>query len=190
MKKEIENWEEKEGVEFLRKVGIKHSQTVLDFGCGIGHYAIPAAKIVGRGGKVYALDKNPASLDELMEKAKEENLENIKRVDISNELKILLKKESIDVVLLYDVVHLVGENDSSTVNDRKKLYQEVYRVAKNNALISVYPTHLTTHTDITSNEEIRREIEEAGFKFEKELSTILIHDNNMLNGIILNFRKT
>ena len=52
MKEEIENWEEKRGVEFLRKVGIKPSQTVLDFGCGSGFYTIRAEKIVVRKGLV------------------------------------------------------------------------------------------------------------------------------------------
>jgi len=38
-------------------MGIKRGQTILDFGCGSGNYANPAALIVGRKGKVYALDK-------------------------------------------------------------------------------------------------------------------------------------
>ena len=45
MEKEIEKWLETKGIEFLKKVGIKPGQTVLDFGCGKGNYSIPAARI-------------------------------------------------------------------------------------------------------------------------------------------------
>jgi len=189
MKPEIEKWEKEEGVEFLRKIGIRPGQTVLDFGARNGHYTIPAAKIVGEKGIVYALDKNSYPLDELMGKAKKESLENIKRIDTPGRLRIPLREKSIDVILLYDVIHLVGKNDSSTIDDRRKLYKAVYIVTRKNALISVYPTHLTTHTDVTSKREIRKEIEEAGFKFENEMHIELIHDDSKTKGDILNFRK-
>ena len=54
MNADIKKWLEKDGEQFLRKIGLKEGQTVLDFGCGEGHYAIPAAKIVSNKGKVYA----------------------------------------------------------------------------------------------------------------------------------------
>ena len=36
----------------LEKIGIRRDQIVLGFGCGPGTYSIPAAKIVGKQGKV------------------------------------------------------------------------------------------------------------------------------------------
>ena len=51
-------------------------------------------------------------LDTRKHHKKANKLNNIKRIDTSSRLKIPLKKETIDVVLLYDVIHLVGENDS------------------------------------------------------------------------------
>jgi len=147
------------------------------------------AKIVNKKGLVYTLDKNPERLSQLEEKAKKENLTNIKTINTSKKIKTNLKDSSIDVVLLYDIIHLVGKNDSSTLKDRNKLYKEIYRISKQNALISVYPTHLTTHTDVTSNNEIKKEILDSGFEFEKEIYTKLIHDDDFINGKILNFRK-
>jgi ubiquinone/menaquinone biosynthesis C-methylase UbiE len=44
--------------EVLEKAGIKRGKTVLDFGCGSGIYTIPVAKIAGKEGDVYALDKD------------------------------------------------------------------------------------------------------------------------------------
>jgi len=71
--------------EALQKAGIKRGKTVLDFGCGSGTYTIPAAKIAGKEGKVYALDKDKKVLDELMQKAEYAGLENIKRIDTSGD---------------------------------------------------------------------------------------------------------
>jgi len=55
MNEKMERWEVKEGVGFLREIGVKPGQIVLDFGCRAGHYTIPAAKIVGNKGIVYAV---------------------------------------------------------------------------------------------------------------------------------------
>jgi ubiquinone/menaquinone biosynthesis C-methylase UbiE len=165
--------------EALKKAGIKRDKTVLDFGCGSGTYTIPAAKIVGEKGKVYALDKDKKVLDELMQKAESAGLKNIKRIDTSGELKIPLQDESVDIVLLYDVFHSYY---FSQVADRRKLLEEVYRVSKTDAIISVWPKHMES--------EAEEEIENANFYLHREYSGTLIHDDEDIEkGKVLNFRK-
>ena len=165
METDIKEWLNREGEAFLEDIGIKKGEVVLDFGCGAGHYTIPAAKVVSEEGKVYAMDKDIESMHKLMGIAKTRGLKNVIPIHTkSEEPKINLESESIDVVLLYDVIHLVGKNNTSTVDDRKKLYKYVYRLTRKNALISVYPSHLTTHTDVTSKEEIKKEMEETEIK--------------------------
>jgi len=187
MKADINNWIEKEGKIFLRKIGIKEGQNVLDFGSGEGNYTIPASKIVGTTSRVYAVDKDKNVLDKLKSKLKKNNITNVEI--INEETKIPLDKNSIDAVLCYDILHLVGKNDSSTIKDRLRLYEIINKIAKKNALFSVYPTHLAAQTDVTSNREIKKEIEKSGFKFEKEINVELIHDNERVKGVIMNFRK-
>ncbi|MCK4688715.1 MAG: class I SAM-dependent methyltransferase [Candidatus Marinimicrobia bacterium] len=189
MREEIRSWLENKGLEFLKKIGIKSGQTVLDFGCGKGNYTLPAAKIVEKEGIVYALDKNSETLVQLGERAKKEGLTNIKRINTSGKIDTGLRNDSIDAVLLYDIIHLVGKDDSSTLKDRKKLYKEAHRLIKPSGMLSVYPTHLKTHTDVGSVEEIRREIIDFSFEFEKEFLEILVHDDIFIEGKILNFRK-
>ena len=41
---ETRRWMAKDGIEFFKEIGIKSGQIILDFGCGRGHYSIPAAK--------------------------------------------------------------------------------------------------------------------------------------------------
>jgi ubiquinone/menaquinone biosynthesis C-methylase UbiE len=46
-------------------------------GCGEGFFAIPAAKIVGKRGRVYGLDINEGAVQRLREKAAKEGLGNL-----------------------------------------------------------------------------------------------------------------
>ena len=163
----------------LKGVGIRKGQIVLDFGCGSGTYTIPAAKIVGEPGKVYALDKDKKALDELMQKAESAGLRNIKRMDTSGELRIDLTDDSVDVVLLFDVFHSYYFPQA---DDRRRLLNENYRIMKPSAFISVWPKHMES--------EAEDEIKNANFYLERESSEMLIHDNNdRERGEILNFRK-
>jgi ubiquinone/menaquinone biosynthesis C-methylase UbiE len=187
MEIEVKKWIEEDGQRFLQKIGIKRGQNILDFGCGEGHYTIPASKVIGANAKVYAVDKDKNVLNKLKKRLEEKEIINVEL--INEETKIPLGEDTIDAVLCYDVIHLVGKNKSSTVKDRMKLYGTIRRIAKENALVSVYPTHLVTHTDVTSNQEIKKEIEKAGFKFERKIHTELIHDDNKVKGYILNFRR-
>ena len=179
MGSDIEKWLKEDGEKVLKEIGIKEGQVILDFGCGSGIYSLLAARIIGKEGKIYALDKNKTRLDELIGKTKSEGLRNIEIVKTSGKLKIPLRDESIDMVLLYDVLH----SGHFSVDERKKLLREVYRVLKPNALLSVYPEHIEL-------EEIKREIEEANFYFEVEHSKTIIHDGRYTPGHILNFRRS
>ena len=99
MENGVKRWLREGGERFLRALGIKQGQIIVDFGCGAGHYTIPAAKILGKEGTVYAIDKDRFTLKQVMQKAKSENLNNIIPLNTSGTLKIDLDDETIDVVL-------------------------------------------------------------------------------------------
>jgi len=163
----------------LRIVGVEKGKIVLDFGCGFGTYTIPAARIVCREGHVYALDKDGKVLNELMRRARSAGLGNITRIDASGKLKIELARESVDIVLLYDVFH---SHYFPQVGNRRKLLGEIHMVLKRDGFLSVYPKHMES--------EAEDEIEDAKFHLESEHQMVLIHDNKHFEeGRILNFRK-
>jgi precorrin-6B methylase 2 len=163
----------------LEKSGIKAGQRVLDFGCGSGAYAIPAAKIVGENGTIYALDKDKHALDELVTSARKRGLKNIKRIASAGDLRIELGNASVDSVILFDVFHSYYFPER---RQRKRLLEEIRRVLKPGGALLVYPKHM--------EREAEKEIRDLDFPMETICSGTLIHDgNDLLAGDVLVFRK-
>ena len=63
--------------ETLSKAGLSTNDIFIDIGCGIGYFSIPASKIVGSKGKVFALDSSEEMLEELVRKINENKITNI-----------------------------------------------------------------------------------------------------------------
>jgi SAM-dependent methyltransferase len=59
------------------RAGLTGGQTVLDVGCGPGYATIDLAEVVGRGGRVVAIDQSRRFLDHLDGRARREGLINI-----------------------------------------------------------------------------------------------------------------
>jgi ubiquinone/menaquinone biosynthesis C-methylase UbiE len=72
---ERRTWQNPE--EILQNSGVQAGQTLIDIGCGEGFFTLPAARIVGPRGQVYAIDSSSESMEVLKQKATAENLKNI-----------------------------------------------------------------------------------------------------------------
>ena len=186
MRTDLDRWIKEDGMTFFREIGLKCGQSVLDFGCGEGHYTIPASKVVGIKGKVFALDKNEKVLDSSKISVKNANLKNVKI--INGDSRIPLKDNSIDAALCYDVIHCEKREE------RKKIYNEIYRVLREKGIFSVYPKHyrgddpIMELADVTLT-SIIDSIEDSDFFLDSRISKRLIHDGHFNEGFVLNFRK-
>lgn len=112
-------------VNIFEKVGLSEGMNVGDLGCGnLGYFALPAARIVGKKGIVYAVDILKSVLQSVEHIAKQEGLDNI-RVVWSN-LEIVgaakIPAESLDLTMLHNML-FQSEDD-------QKVFMESYRLAK------------------------------------------------------------
>jgi len=106
--------------ETLEKMMVKVGHKFLDVGTGIGYFSIPASRIVGDKGKVYAVDTSKEMLAELKERIKKEGIKNIKIVQ-GNTYNSDLSNETVDYVFLSNVLHEVEDKNRLLSNYLKKL---------------------------------------------------------------------
>lgn len=62
----------------LAFIGLEQGMRFVDLGANDGFFSIPAAKIVGEAGAVYAIDMDSYALDRLVDRTAKNNLKNIK----------------------------------------------------------------------------------------------------------------
>lgn len=103
-REELRVFETIEAVQTLKQCGIEVGMTVLDMGCGHGHYTIPAAIAVGGQGKVIAVDINKKVIKEAEKRTQEFNRKNILFLN-TNENGLVDYRDNIDFIMLYDVLH-------------------------------------------------------------------------------------
>jgi SAM-dependent methyltransferase len=101
-------------------LGITPGKTVADVGAGSGWFTVRAARRVGEGGVVYAVDINPESIRYVEARAQKEKLHNVKTV-LSKPDDPLLPAGAVDAVLLLKTYHEVAEPVALLQNLRASL---------------------------------------------------------------------
>ena len=164
---EFREWLAEHAYEVLIHVGVSEAQTVLDYGCGSGTFTIPGARIVGKRGRVYAFEARSSLLERVREKAREAALSNVVVVlSDSSQLSIDLPDKSVDIILVYDVMH--------EIKSRLGLVQELHRVLKGDGILSVFPMHMGTDSFMNVIKEyglfcLRNSYGPPGFKVASEI---------------------
>ena len=88
----------------LESIGLRAGMTFMDVGCGYGFFTIPAASIVGETGKVYAVDVDAISIDQLKRDAAEKGLKNI-HVEVAPAEDTVFCNACADIVFYNTVLH-------------------------------------------------------------------------------------
>lgn len=146
---EERKWLVRHAQDVLRSVGIAPGHTVLDFGCGEGPFALPAARLVGDAGTVHALDRDGDKLAALTARAEDAGLGNIRTIQTGGELRVSLPDGSCGCMLLYDVLQ--------GIDDWHALFAEALRVLWPGGTLSIYPMHV-------ERDRVTRECSAAGFR--------------------------
>jgi ubiquinone/menaquinone biosynthesis C-methylase UbiE len=104
----------------LKALDVKPGQTVCDIGCGNGFYTLQLARLVGKEGRVLAVDIQPEMLRMLEERAKEEGIANIELIH-GSPVDPRLPAGSVDLILMVDVYHEFSHPEQMLAAMRKAL---------------------------------------------------------------------
>ncbi len=149
-------WLAERAREVLESVPVKAGDEVVDFGCGAGTYAIPAAELVGESGIVHAIDCDA----DRMEDVTKARIDCLRAILGDGTTEIPLADGSCDVGLLYDVLQ--------KLDDRASVIAEMHRVIRPGGVLSVYPMHLDA-------DEITREVTGEGFRLRDDYAGLVLH---------------
>jgi len=111
----------------LARLGLKSGDIMADIGCGIGYFSIPAAKIVGNTGQVYALDISDEMLGDVDKKIRDNHIGNIKTI-IADENKLNLENSNITFAFISTVLHELDDKDRM-LDETKGLLADNGRIA-------------------------------------------------------------
>jgi ubiquinone/menaquinone biosynthesis C-methylase UbiE len=109
----------------IDKMAIEERQRVAELGCGnFGFFTFPLAKLVGKNGIVYAVDIIKSFLEEIKNRAKEQNLPQIQTIWSNLEVfkGAKIESSSLDRAFLINVLH---QSDK-----RAEIIREAYRLLK------------------------------------------------------------
>jgi len=106
---------------------------VADYGCGPGSFTIPAAQIVGDGGRVFAIDIHPLAISSVRERASKKGLRNVEAILVRG-YDTGIEASSIDRVLLIDTIH--------RIEDTGALFREIHRILKPDGLLFMHKGHM------------------------------------------------
>ena len=79
--------------------------SVVDLGCGPGYFTIPMAELVGRDGRVFAVDFDPRAIERLERKKKEKGLAGVIESRTASAADVgFIPDESVDFVLAHGLL--------------------------------------------------------------------------------------
>lgn len=119
--------------EVLIKAGLEKGDfTLLDIGTGSGYLAISAAEIMGNSSTVYAVDSHEETIKILEAHLSEKRIKNIFAIKADAVNEIPIKRDSVDICLMSNVVHGFAAN-----NEMEKVLQNLSSILKDDGKLIV-----------------------------------------------------
>jgi ubiquinone/menaquinone biosynthesis C-methylase UbiE len=119
--------------------GIREGMTVVDYGCGPGRYTTRFSKLVGRNGRVYAVDVQKLAVEAVKRKMAKQGLGNIMPV-LAKGYDTGLPDQMADRVCALDM--FFGVREPST------FLQEVHRIARPEGILIIDDGHQSRQTTL------------------------------------------
>ncbi len=158
----------------VANMGLRPGNKVTDFGCGSGFYCLAASRIVGNTGRVAAVDVQDAKLAATKSITIQNGLHNVEvfKGDLEKPFD-KIPHGSEDAVIAASVLH--------EVKDRHALLKNAYSLLKTGGILLVVDWK-DEHSPFgpamekrVSEHDLRKELEELGFKHSKDLNGDVYH---------------
>ena len=142
----------------LKAAGLKPGQKVMEVGCGPGFFTIPAAKIVGEEGFVYAVDVHPLAIEKVKEKIEKEGIKNVGPI-LANASDTGLPDRSIDLAFIFGLRYIAGGLGN--------VIAEIHRILKPGGVLSFEKTR-------GSEKKLIEEVERGEFIYSRRQARIFV----------------
>lgn len=142
----------------LNAAGLKKGQRVVEVGCGPGFFTIPAARMVGDEGHMYAVDIHPRAIARIKQKIDKEVLKNLTPMCV-NASNTGLPDRSVDLAFLFGIRYIAGGLEN--------LISELHRILKSGGILSFEKTR-------GSDGELIEEVEQSGFNYTEKHGRIFL----------------
>lgn len=142
----------------LEAAGLKSGQKVLEVGCGPGFFTIPAAKIVGEEGSIYAVDTHPLAIKKVKEKVEREGIKNVNPI-LTNASDTGLPDQSIDLAFIFGLRYIAGGLEN--------LISEMYRILRLEGVLLFEKTR-------GSEKKLIEDVEREGFIYSGRKARIFL----------------
>jgi ubiquinone/menaquinone biosynthesis C-methylase UbiE len=150
-------------------LGIAPGKSVADIGAGSGWFTVRAARRVAPAGMVYAVDINPDAIQYVEDRAKKENLTNVKTV-LGTAGDSRLPPDSVDAVLLLKTYHEVAQP--------VELMKNLLGTLRPNARVGIIDRKGNGENHGVDKKVVVQEIESAGYRLVEEHDE-LVKDDKM-----------
>jgi ubiquinone/menaquinone biosynthesis C-methylase UbiE len=112
--------------------GIRPGMTVVDYACGPGRYTVHYSRLVGRPGKVYAVDIHPLAIKSVRHKMEMFGLDNVEPL-LADGYSCGLPDHLADLVTAIDIIF--------AIHDRPAFLAELKRIARPGGILIIDDGH-------------------------------------------------
>lgn len=160
---------EEDTATMLNQLGVRPGMTICDMGCGNGFYALTLAKMVGKRGKVLAVDIQPEMLRLLQARAELAGVENIQLLR-GTVVDPKLPPGAVDLILCVDVYHEFSHPEPMLAAMRRALSPEgrlvLVEFRAEDPDVPIKPLHKM------SKQQVFNELEPNGFRLARQFDRL------------------